>query len=553
MNATLSEPSRTMTCAMAMAIAIAGLFAYATSFRNDFVWDDASSVLMHEHVHDPGKIAQLFTEDQHAFGRGQGNFYRPLVSVSFMLDYQLATGFGANDVAPFVFHLTNLAWHIAAALAFLALVRALGVSPFVAFAAPLLYVVHPLHTEAIAYISGRADPMAATFMFAGLTLALRTRGSVRGIVAGTLSILCFAAALLSKESAMIYPVLLALVLLAQRATRIDASRAGWLVWIATLVMLGIYGWLRATVLNFGSDSTVVETSLFGRMIQALQAYGAYIRLIFWPSHLHMERTLDGYTWVHTVLGLVALLLTLVALGYALFRRRPIISLGLAWFLATWIPISGIFPLNAPMAEHWMYVPLAGFVLALTAFIDRFVRAPKLLAAARAGIACAALLLVALALARNDDWRDNETLFRATLAENPNSSRVHFNLAVTYEDLLGNLTGASRHYEKVLELSQARKTENDANQIFDEELGSHLSLGKIYFKLRRYDLALQHFQVLAGLQPTETNKIMVASAVLGLGQCLLATGDPRALEIMQKAIELEPGLRPELARILRDAA
>ena len=74
---------------VALLLALACVLAYANTFRGEWVWDDASSVLLHKHVRDPGKFFQLFREDQHAFGRGEGNFYRPLVSVSFMADYWL--------------------------------------------------------------------------------------------------------------------------------------------------------------------------------------------------------------------------------------------------------------------------------------------------------------------------------------------------------------------------------------------------------------------------------------------------------------------------------
>lgn len=550
MNAQASDRTASSALAISTLVVVAAMLAYANSFRNDFVWDDASSILMHEHVKDPSKAAALFLEDQHAFGRGQGNFYRPLVSLSFLIDYQIATGFGAHDVAPFVFHLTNLAWHIAASLGFLAVVRILGAPALVAVIAPLLYVVHPLHTEAVTYISGRADPMAAALMFAGVALALRTRRSVRGIGAGILALVCFTAALLCKESAMIFPVLLGLALLAQRALHPAASRGGWLVALASLIVLGVYGALRTSVFDFGSDSTVVESGLLGRLNQVVQAFGAYIRLVVWPTNLHMERSLADFTWLHSVAGAMLLGAMLAAFVAALMRRRTFVALGLAWFIATWLPISGIFPLNAPMAEHWLYVPLAGLLLAFMSIVEGVVASRGLRPVAFAAAACAGLVFIGLTLDRNDDWRDNETLFRSTLEQNPNTTRVHFNLAVTYEDLLGNVSGARRHYQRVLDLYADRKSEAEQDLIWEEEMEAHLSLGNIYRDQGRYDVAAQHYQVLTGLDSTNYRPY-VASGLLGLGQCMLAVGDPRAVEVLQRAVDLEPGLRPELIRLRRD--
>src|SRR5690606_15285962 len=164
-------------------------------------------------------------------------------------------------------------------------------------------------------------------------------------------------ALLCKESAMIFPVLLALVLLVRHCVQPGAARAGWAVWLVSLGVLGVYGWLRSTVLNFGSDSTVPDTGFFARLNEVVQAFGTYIRLIFWPTQLHMERSLDGYGWLHSIAGFILLAGVFAGLAAAVLRKRHVIAFGLAWFIAAWLPISGVFPLNAPMAEHWMYVPL----------------------------------------------------------------------------------------------------------------------------------------------------------------------------------------------------
>ena len=76
--------------AVAIWLAVLAFVAYGNTLPGEFVWDDASSILLHQHVKDPGKVFALFTEDQHAFAGGQGNFYRPLLSVTFMADYALA-------------------------------------------------------------------------------------------------------------------------------------------------------------------------------------------------------------------------------------------------------------------------------------------------------------------------------------------------------------------------------------------------------------------------------------------------------------------------------
>ncbi|MBI3119017.1 MAG: hypothetical protein HYZ00_10050, partial [Candidatus Hydrogenedentes bacterium] len=362
-----------------LAILLAAGVAYVNTLDGDWVWDDASSVLLNEHVQQPGYFFQLFREDQHPFGKGAGNFYRPLVAASFMLDFVLAFDSEQDhplaphrpaDVKPLVFHLTNLLWHAAAAVLLFFLLLRLDAPRWVAVAAPLLFVTHPLHTEAIAYISGRADMMSAAFMFAGLGLALSNARATRRRIDWGAGSLCFVAALLSKESSMIFPVLLALLIflrprpqpLAEPVKTYYLREATPL--FAAAAILVVYALLRSTVLHFGELAEQTALPFGTRLLQTGQAFAFYLQKLFLPTRLHMEQTLAGVpTWTSAV-GWAGLLLILAGLVGARRAGHHRIALGLAWFLAAWLPISGIFPLNAPMAEHWMYVPMAGFWWAL---------------------------------------------------------------------------------------------------------------------------------------------------------------------------------------------
>ena len=557
-------------------IVLAGFIAYANSFRNDFVWDDASSVLLNKHVQDPAEFFQLFREDQHPFGRGQGNFYRPLVAASFMLDFRLSydpsaqsAGTGIPKVGTFVFHLTNTLWHVAAAVLLFALLTRLGAPDLVRLAVPMLYVVHPLHTEAVTYISGRADSMSATFILAALWFALYEGATGKRIGACLLSALCFVGGLLSKESATIFPFLLLFFILAmptvcQTATNCvegtdrkkayitvcqTATNCARLVpFGVSLVILAIYAYLRMTVLRFADAASAPPTTLGHRLIETCQAFALYIKLIFVPTGLHMERSLEGVSgW--TALAGAALLLSCVGLLIEAFlhnRRR--MALGIGWFLLTWLPISGLFPLNAPMAEHWLYVPLAGFLWALAEAVVDLARNPRARALA-VGIAWAwCVLLIALTVARNNDWRDNETVFRDTLAKNPRSVRVHYNLAVTYEDILKNLPGARRHYEDVIALYKAQKKAAGREALYDEEIEAHNSLGKICLQQGNYAASAEHYRTILSIGADEKYAPLLASAAFGLGKCFLATGDvQRAGELFKRAVQFDPALKGEIER------
>jgi hypothetical protein len=557
--------NRQFTWAVSAALIVLGFLAYANTFSGDWVWDDVSSVLLHENVQNPAKLGQLFREDQHAFGRGQGNFYRPLVSVSFMVDYLLSYSptldgselKGYPDVKPLLFHLTNTLWHCAAAVLLFILLGRLGAPRVVQGIVPALFVLHPMHTEAVAYISGRADMMSATFILAALLCATTEANGAKRLVGIAFSGLFFILGLCSKESTMIYPVLLTVVIaLRTRAEATAPARASWLTQIIPLILslliLAVYGLLRTTVLKFNEGGGESVTGFGARLVETCQAFAFYIKTLFIPTGLHMEQTLVGVpTWT-AALGLLFLAACIATAIWSYRTGHRRITLGLVWFLAAWLPISGIFPLNAPMAEHWMYVPMAGFWWALMEALVLVGRRAPIRHVAVGGVALLAIMFLYQTISRNKDWRDNERIFRATLAENPNTLRIHTNLAVTYDFLQGNDPGAVRHYQAVLAYYEAQKKAPDT--LVNDEIPARLSLAKVYLRQHKYSQALPLFGSLVPLGQQEATKADGAEAAFGVGQCYLGLGDfSRAQQMMQQAVSLDANLAGPYRDLMRGGA
>jgi hypothetical protein len=555
---------RQFTWAASAALVVLGFLAYVNTFSGDWVWDDVSSVLLHEHVQNPAKLGQLFREDQHAFGRGEGNFYRPLVSVSFMVDFLLsydptldtAEIKGYPDVKPFLFHLSNTLWHCAAAVLLFLLLGRLGAPRLVQAATAVLFVLHPMHTEAVAYISGRADMMSATFILAALLCATTDTRGTKQMVAFAFSGLLFILGLCSKESTMIYPVLLAIVIaLRPRSETPLTPPVSWQVRaypvFLAVILLCAYGGLRSTVLKFSEGGGGNKTGLLTRLVETCQAFAFYIKTLFLPTNLHMEQTLAGVPGWTAGLGLLFLAACVAAAfwGYRSGNRR--ITLALVWFLAAWLPISGIFPLNAPMAEHWMYVPMAGFWWAV---MELLVLASQRLNLRTAPVAVAAvlgLLFLNQTIARNGDWRDNETIFRATLAENPDTLRVHSNLAVTYDFLQGNYPGAARHYKAAIALYEKQKERPEI--LLPDEIPLRLSLAEMLLRQENYSDAMEWYGSLMPLTQQESMKADGAKAAFGLGQCYLGLGNyTQATQLMQQAFTLDPTLGGAYRDLMRGA-
>lgn len=562
----MPETERYYTRCLGFTIVALGVFVYANTLKNEFVWDDASSILLHKNVQDPSALLRLFKEDQHAYAGGQGNFYRPLLATTFLIDFWLSysgpTIHQSNKVitelSPMLFHIHSIFWHCLAALFYMLILRNFRAPPLIQAAAPIIYVLHPLHTEAVAYISGRADSMSAAFMFSALYIATRESENRRPWLSSAIVLLCFVAGLLSKESSFIFPLLLAVTLFAgNKINQRKWQPNQWAALAGTAVILGIYGFLRTGKgpLNFGSDTQPPDSTFTERLAETAQSFAYYVQLLFAPAHLHMERTLDHATSTTTIIGLLSILVCLSIIGFGLVRKRYRIFLAASWFLLTWLPISGIFPLNAPMAEHWMYVPMGGFLwIFLELILNPASQRIPLEYKSRYRIAVGSALcvwgayLAMVSIQRNLDWRTNATIYEATLRENPKSSRVHFNLAVTYQDLLDNKQGAKRHYKEVLALYKQKKEYDTIlkTQFWDEEIQSHYSLGQIYLHDKQYNDAASHFLILSTINPDESNRKIVAFSLYGLGQCFLYSGDPnQAQRMFDKAIELQPSLAPQI--------
>lgn len=531
---------------------------YANSFDNDWVWDDVSSVLIHKHVQDPRKIFQLFREDQHAFGRGQGNFYRPLVSVSFMIDFLLSYSpeygkdeFGIPNVSPFIFHITNTVIHLfVISLVFLLLLK-LKVPPPVAISTSLIYGIHPIHTEAVTYISGRADIMSALFILLSLIFALRYLEKEKIFnLSIVITIASFILGLLSKESTTIFPILLLVMIILYPLSNLTnnprKSNVNKIALISVcFIVLGIYLILRSTILRFSSDTQSPVKLWSEKVIEVGQALAFYLRVMTVPINLHMEQTLENTPWWTSIIGYLFIVGLITTATWAFYKRNYRIVMGVAWFIVGWFPISGIFTLNAPQAEHWMYLPMIGFWWVLFELI--FIYTSKLSSYERTKtypvysltyilVGILAIPYSYLTIVRNDDWQNNETIFRNTLLHNPNSVRVRYNLAVTYEEVLKDYSSAVREYRELLKCYDKikKKTLGEDKKVAflgEEELEATLSLGKTFYLSGKFYESIQTLAPLSHLGKKKELLPYAMEALSIMSKSSIALGDIKSFQTL----------------------
>ncbi len=421
-------------------ILVACILAYAPVLHGKFLWDDLYLVGSNPFFKSPRFVLEVFRH--WLFLDSFSLYYRPVQNLSYIVDYAIW------NKDPFGYHLSNILFHAASAfLLFLVVRRCLRAlrpetaSPhFVDFAAlfvGLLWAVHPIHNAAVAYVAGRADSIAMMFALAGWLLYLDEHNGWRHGVALTAASLCMLAALCSKEIAMIWIALFAVYLFGferERPLRAKLAAVGSL-----LAVFAIYIWLRHLPGTRPVREGVVYPPMADRVILMFRALGDYASLIFYPGNLHMERTVwnaPDYeslaAWQRNLRAEYLSLIGLVTLAGFVFAcssplpGRKIRIFGVAWFILGFLPISNLFPLNAQVAEHWIYMASAGFLVMLAGFVCAVpMRWHRWIAA---GLALAVVALGVRTAYRAADWSDPETFFRQTIAAGGFGERVSLNLA-----------------------------------------------------------------------------------------------------------------------------
>lgn len=537
--------------------------AYANTLNNDWVWDDASSVLMHKHVQDPKKIFQLFLEDQHAFGRGQGNFYRPLVSVSFMLDYLLSYKQEKENslfpvISPLVFHITNSLWHACVVILVFLLLNRLKAPFFVSFWTGVIYAVHPIPTEAVTYISGRADMMSAVFLLAGVISCIQYLQGEKGLRKKLYLIACplfFTLGLLSKESSNIFPLLILLIIPFtpniqnfQKAPGFQQIKK-WLPLLLSVIVSAIYIVLRMTLLNFSEKSVSIIKTWGDKIVEIGQSFAFYIRILFFPFGLHMEQTLENTPYWTALLGYAFLIIISLIAYWSWKNKLYRVFISILWFLITWFPISGFFTLNAPQAEHWMYTPMIGFWWCVLEIIYYYIKPltsqnsykKYILPAINILFIIITLFYFYLTYLRNQDWKDNETIFRSTLHYNPNTIRVRYNLAVTYEEIMKNYPGAKREYQELIKVYERIKRQSGISEkqisfVNEEEIETWLSFGKTLFNMGKFNESIEHLTPVSFLVKQKNFVPYGIEALWYIAQSSLALGDIKTYQMISSRIQ-----------------
>jgi len=475
-----------------------------------------------------------------------GGLYRPVTTLSYALNY------AAGGRAVGGYHAVSLVLHVLCTLAVLSLARRVftAVAPSragpAALLAALVFAVHPVHVEAVAALTGRAELLAALGALASLHLAA-TRASGRWRLPAALGALLLG--VLSKENAAAAPLLFAILGIAAPSAAGLSARPGLrtregrralaallAVSIALAVAAGAYFVLRP---GTGGPGVPMASRWFGGQPRAVvlgtmsRALLEYLRLLAVPHPLGVDffyasRIPFMPWWSATALWSALAWGSVLALGLSSLRRAPVRALGILWIFAALLPVSNAVPTGVLMAERLLYLPSVGFCLwaghglawAREEAARRWAGSARPARAIGAATALALLALAGKTVERGLEWRDAGTLWEAELRHAPLDPVVNNNLAVEY-------TGRG-------DLVRARERLETALRAAPFYWRAHVNLGIVEQRSGRIDLALRSFDRARRIDPSAPSPLFFeALARADLGDL------PQAVELLARAERLAP--------------
>jgi hypothetical protein len=445
--------NRLLTCLSYCAVALLALVIYFPSLHFDFAFDDILQITHNPQitVTEEGAANLFFTPSP------PGNLYRPLTLLTYKLQFNQ---FGLD---PEPFHALNVLLFVTVAILVYAIALCWLKKQSIALLATAFYVAHPIHSETVANIIGRAELLAAMF---GLICCLLFRAAYLNTGVRSILLTCCAAitlllASLSKESALTFVMLAPLFVWAtcpQPALKRLVQLSPPLLF-AVMANIGLrYNALKGQLFIANDSAEWIENPLLGlpfseRLIPAIKIIGDYLSITIAPVHQSADYSQTReqlFSAVYSTNGAFSLAMVLIFILLALRLRKHSYALGAAWFFIAFALTANIIsPIGTIMGERLAFTPLIGaslfFVGALTHLL------PSRAALTQILLSSMVALFAFKTSERIHIWSNNSRLFSQLHIDRPQSAKVHYLVAVENYIEYANSEVAEKNLRRALEI------------------------------------------------------------------------------------------------------
>jgi len=505
---------------------------YANSLHGDFVWDDTTLFIEHADLWKWSNLKQLLTSQDNLFGKNDNVFYRPLPNLTFLLDRTL---WGQN---PFGYHLTNIVFHVLSTITVFLIAAELFGSTYIGVAAGLLFAVHPIHTEVVAWVNGRNNVISGLFYLLSFYFYVRYRNR-NEIEMFILSLLSFALSLFSKEYALTFPIIILLYDISYRPETLlikkNFKRLGILLLPYLLIIAG-YMFVRFLILPGHGAVDLQFESLWIRIFTVPKIILIYLKLMLLPTGQNILHDVSIIRHPYTsefLLQIIGLSVITVLWGWS-FKISKNIFFCFGWIMVTLLPVLNIIPLSyviSFLADRYLYLPSAGFCMLLALCFERALTLSRMKSSVVWRCFAVLPLLVALevygfgTINRNLVWRNERTLWQDTVEKSPRNFQARCNLSIALH-AVGRLEEAIREAKEAVRLNPDHDTPT-------------FILGRILYDMGRFDQSLSALDKALGINPHHADALSLSGNIhFKMGRI------DRAISVSERSIQFKPaGFEP----------
>ncbi len=525
--------------------------AYVNILGNGFVWDDSTTFLGWPEIRDWQDITELLAGENPPRHEGR---YRPLVSIAYGIANSL---FGYN---PLYYHLLSVFIHLTCTILVYLIVKQMTGKALLAFMTSLLFGVHPIHTEAVTFMSASFEGIGVLFFLISFLLYLKyqkkrseDRTSRRRKYIYSFSIIAAIIAFLTYELTLTLPLLIVLYEFCYQKISADNWRVRFRFYLPYFSCLLAYFLFRFVILGIITRGTYPEDAFYFKILLLTIGPGflKYILLTIFPLNLSVSplcyqtipcaKGLITPAMIHSVSFLkpgffipLLIVLTLAILPLFIRKRFPNSAFWMGWFFITLLPISNIVPFQAIIAERYLYIPSIAFCYLMSSVVHQIITQKELLRETHLNhkvrkvirIVAVAILFIVVALfafqtiARNQEWNSDYTLWSRTLQQNPDDYNANTNLGQVHLNA-DNYSIAVSYFSKVVTL-------------YPDSAAAHNNIGNAYNRMGEHSEAIRHYKKADKLAPGN------AGILSNLAAAYFQQNETRmAIVYMKKAVKYDP--------------